>query len=55
MTFYNNPHAAQAILESRHDRLHKQVATKRPSLASRFIRKAIVVQLPQTEPAARAA
>jgi len=55
MTFYNNSHAAQAILENRHKRLHEQIATKRTSLVTRIMRKAIVVQLPQTEPAARAA
>lgn len=54
MVFYNNPHAAQAILKSRHDRLHKQVATERTRLATRIIRKAIVTPLRHTEPATRA-
>lgn len=27
MVFSNNPHAAQAILESKQDRLHSQIAT----------------------------
>lgn len=55
MVFFNNPHAAQAILESRQDRLQSQVAAERSPVATGEARKATVAPLPQTKPAAPAA
>ena len=54
MVFFNNPHAARAILESKHDQLHREVATKRAPLTS-DAHEATVAPLPQTEPAVQAA
>ena len=53
MTFNTTTHAAQAILDNRHNRLHHQIATKRAGLVARITRKATVTPLPQTRPTTR--
>ena len=50
MTFNTTTHAAQAILDNQHNRLHNQIATKRTPLIARITRKATVTPLPQTQP-----
>ena len=55
MIFYNNQHAAQAILTNRHNRLHGQVAAERTTLATNDSRHAPVARLPRAESAAPAA
>ncbi len=55
MVFYNNPHAAQAMLQNRQEQLSDRLATKRPAQAVGRPAAPSSTPLPRTKPAIQAA
>ena len=55
MVFFNNPHAARAIMQNRHDELSDQIAPSRPTRETGRTPSPSLTPLPRTKPAVQAA